>query len=189
METVTHSLQEYTDDSVGEAYNIRLLEAAGARQAKDIVLNLQSIFTSEHINPKEAALVAVAIAATVQNLALQKGLENSAFRYEASKEEIAEAVAVASMLSANNVLYRFRHFTQKEKYQQLQARIRMNTMMKPVVGKEFFEILSLAVSAVNGCEMCVQAHEHSLMEMGTSEERVWEAIRIASIVTSAAKLV
>jgi alkyl hydroperoxide reductase subunit D len=64
----------------------------------------------------------------------------------------------------------------------------MNTMMKPVLGKEFFELISLAVSAVNGCELCVNAHEHSLVELGTSEERIWESIRIASIVTSAGKL-
>jgi alkyl hydroperoxide reductase subunit D len=129
------------------------------------------------------------VAANNHSHHLQKGFELIATQAGASLEELAEAVAAASMLAANNVLYRFRHFTHKEKYQQLQARIRMNTMMKPVLGKELFELLSLAVSAVNGCELCVNAHEHSLIEMGTSEERIWEAIRIASIVTSAGKLV
>jgi lipoyl-dependent peroxiredoxin subunit D len=39
------------------------------------------------------------------------------------------------------------------------TRIKMNIMMKPVTGKEFFELMSLTISAVNGCEMCVNAHE------------------------------
>jgi alkyl hydroperoxide reductase subunit D len=79
--------------------------------------------------------------------------------------EIGEAVGCASLLASNNVFYRFRHFTQKEKYTQIPARIRMQLMMKPVTGKEFFELMSLAVSAVNGCEMCVNAHEDSLIKL------------------------
>jgi len=57
-----------------------------------------------------------------------------------------------------------------------------------VMGKEFFELMSLAISAVNGCEMCVTAHENSLMELGSSEERVFDAVRIASVVVSATKV-
>jgi alkyl hydroperoxide reductase subunit D len=65
----------------------------------------------------------------------------------------------------------------------------MQIMMKPVTGKEFFELMSLAVSAVNGCEMCVNAHEGSLIKMGATEERIFDAVRIASLVTSAGKVV
>lgn len=188
METSTHPMAAFVELETELPRNLQLLEAANARQAKDVLLNLQSMFQSEHVTKKEAALLAISIAANNHSTSLQKGLEKIALEEEATIEEVAEAIAAASMLAANNVLYRFRHFTHKEKYQQLQARIRMNTMMKPVLGKEFFELVSLAVSAVNGCELCVNAHEHSLMELGTTEERVWEAIRIASIVTSAGKL-
>ena len=51
---------------------------------------------------------------------------------------------------------------------QIPVRIRMQIMGKPVPGKEFFELLSLAVSAINGCEMCVNAHEDSLIKPGTT---------------------
>ncbi|MFN8417125.1 MAG: carboxymuconolactone decarboxylase family protein [Cytophagaceae bacterium] len=188
METTTHPIAAFANIEGELPRNLQLLEAANARQAKDVLLNLQSMFQSEHVSKKEAALLAISIAANNHSVALQKGFEKIASEESATAEEIAEAVAAASMLAANNVLYRFRHFTHKEKYQQLQARIRMNTMMKPVLGKEFFELVSLAVSAVNGCELCVNAHEHSLIELGSSEERIWESIRIASIVTSAGKL-
>ncbi|RZM18976.1 MAG: T9SS type B sorting domain-containing protein [Pedobacter sp.] len=56
-------------------------------------------------------------------------------------------------------------------------------------GKEFFELLSLAVSAVNGCEMCVNAHEDSLIKLGTTEERIFDAVRIASLVTATGKVI
>lgn len=62
-------------------------------------------------------------------------------------------------------------------------------MMNPVTGKEFFELMSLAISAINGCEMCVNAHENSLIKMGTIEERIFDAIRIASLVTATSKVV
>jgi alkyl hydroperoxide reductase subunit D len=63
---------------------------------------------------------------------------------EATDAEIGEAVGCASLLASNNIFYRFRHFTQKEKYTQIPARIRMQLMMKPVTGKEFFELASLS---------------------------------------------
>jgi alkyl hydroperoxide reductase subunit D len=65
----------------------------------------------------------------------------------------------------------------------------MNIMMNPVLGKEFFELVSLAVSAVNGCEMCVKSHEQSVLQAGSSEQRIWDAIRLASIITSLSKIV
>jgi len=107
----------------------------------------------------------------------------------ANAAELSEAAGCASLLASNNVFYRFRHFTQKEKYSQIPARIRMQIMMKPVTGKEFFELMSLTISAVNGCEMCVNAHEDSLIKLGAAEERIFDAIRIASLVTSTGKII
>jgi alkyl hydroperoxide reductase subunit D len=54
-------------------------------------------------------------------------------------------------------------------------------MMNPILGKEFFELLSLAVSALNGCELCVNAHENSLIQLGTSEASVYYAVRYLAI--------
>jgi alkyl hydroperoxide reductase subunit D len=104
-------------------------------------------------------------------------------------EEVAEAVACASLLAANNVLYRFRHFTGKEKYMELRPSLRMNIMMNPATGKELFELMSLAVSALNGCEQCVKSHEASLIGLGSIEERIWDAVRIASVVVSMDRVV
>lgn len=160
-----------------------------SRYLKDLRVNLKNALSSDHLSEKEVFLLAVSIAANEKNSQLLKYFKEEAKKREASEEEIGEAVACASLLASNNVLYRFRHFTGKEKYQQLPARIKMNIMMKPVLGKEFFELISLAVSAVNGCEMCVNAHENSLLELGSSEERIFEAVRLASVLTSLGKVV
>lgn len=168
---------------------LTLLEKGESRYLRDLKLNLSSTLTSEHLTAKEIGLIGLSIAANNNNKPLTDFYTRFAEQNEATAADIAEAVACASLLASNNVFYRFRHFTQKEKYTQIPARIRMQIMMKPVTGKEFFELLSLAVSAVNGCEMCVNAHEDSLIKMGTTEERIFDAVRIASLVTATGKVI
>jgi alkyl hydroperoxide reductase subunit D len=168
---------------------LEILNNCDFKYLKDLKLNFNSTLTSEHLTEKECALLGLSIAANNQNGILIKFYKNYALKFEATTDEIAEAVSCASLLASNNVFYRFRHFTQKEKYTQIPARIRMQLMMKPVISKEFFELMSLAISAVNGCEMCVNAHEDSLMKLGTKEERIFDAVRIASLVTATGKII
>ncbi|MBC7916105.1 MAG: carboxymuconolactone decarboxylase family protein [Pyrinomonadaceae bacterium] len=166
-----------------------LLEKGDSRYIKDLKINFNSTLSSEHLSSKEIALIGLSTAINNGNKILSDFYTNFAENNGATAEEIAEAVACASLLSSNNIFYRFRHFTQKEKYGQIPARIRMQIMVKPITGKEFFELLSLAISAVNGCEMCVNAHEDSLIKLGTKEERIFDAVRIASLVTATGKVI
>ena len=168
---------------------LSLLESGDSRYLRDLKLNFNSTLASEHLSVKEAGLIGLSIAVNNLNKPLTDFYTRFCAENGASPEEIAESTACASLLASNNVFYRFRHFTQKEKYGQIPARIRMQIMMKPVTGKEFFELLSLAVSAVNGCEMCVNAHEDSLIKLGTTEERIFDAVRIASLVTATGKVI
>lgn len=168
---------------------LNLLEEGKSRYVTDLKLNFKSSLESEHLSKLEIALLGVALAVNNGNNVLRDFFTVFAKEAGGTAEAIAEAAACASLLSANNVLYRFRHFTKKEKYTQIPARIKMNIMTKPVSGKEFFELMSLAISAVNGCEMCVNAHEASLLELGTKEERIFEAVRLSSIVTSTSKII
>ena len=169
--------------------SLNLLEKGNSRYVRDLKLNFTSTLTSSYLSEKECALVALSIAVNNNNAVLTNFLEKQALENGATAEEIAEAAGCASLLALNNVFYRFRHFTGKEKYTQIPARIRMQLMSSPVTGKEFFELMSIAVSAVNGCETCVNAHEKSILALGSSEERVFDAVRIASIITATGKVI
>ncbi len=169
--------------------SLNLLEKGNSRYVRDLKLNFTSTLTSSYLSEKECALVALSIAVNNNNAVLTSFLEKQALEKGATAEEIAEAAGCASLLALNNVFYRFRHFTGKEKYTQIPARIRMQLMSSPVTGKEFFELMSIAVSAVNGCEMCVNAHEKSILALGSTEERVFDAVRIASIITATGKVI
>lgn len=165
------------------------LEEGKSRYLADLKINFKNSFESEHLNKKEIALLGVALSVNAGNRILRQFFRENAAAEGATEAEIAEAVGCASLLSANNVFYRFRHFVNKEKYNEIPARVKMNIMARPVGGKEFFELMSLAVSAVNGCEMCVKSHESSLMELGSKEERVFEAVRLAAVITSLTKVI
>ncbi|TWR29990.1 alkylhydroperoxidase [Mucilaginibacter pallidiroseus] len=188
-ETIQELLQTVGLDTAYRNASLTLLETGESRYLRDLKLNFTSTLTSEHINAKECALLGLSTAVNNNNTALINFYIAKAKEADATDADIAEAVGCASLLASNNVFYRFRHFTQKEKYTQIPARIRMQLMMKPVTGKEFFELMSLAISAVNGCEMCVNAHEDSLIKLGTTEERIFDAVRIASLVTATGKVI
>jgi lipoyl-dependent peroxiredoxin subunit D len=188
-EIINDLLQSLGIDTAYRTASLTLLEKGESRYLRDLKLNFTSTLTSEQLSTKECALLGLSTAVNNNNGPLTTYFTNYAEVQGATAAEIGEAVGCASLLASNNVFYRFRHFTQKEKYTQIPARIRMQLMMKPVTGKEFFELMSLAISAVNGCEMCVNAHEDSLIKLGTTEERVFDAVRIASLVTATGKVI
>lgn len=188
-ETINELLQTIGLDTDYRNASLSLLEKGESRYVRDLKLNFSSTLTSAHLSEKECALLGLATAVNNNNTPLVNFYTVYAEKNGATAEDTAEAAGCASLLASNNIFYRFRHFTQKEKYSQIPARIRMQLMMKPVTGKEFFELMSFAISAVNGCEMCVNAHEDSLIKLGTTEERIFDAVRIGSLVTSFGKII
>lgn len=165
------------------------LKKTNYRYIKDLRVNVNNVLESKHYTNRETHLIAVAIAANASNDVLVDIFTKKALAHEATEEEIAEAISCASLLSVNNITYRFRHMMEKEAYNKAPMKVKMNIMMRPVLDKTFFELISLAVSAVNACELCITSHEKSLVDLGYSEEKIWDAIRIAGVITSLSKIV
>jgi alkyl hydroperoxide reductase subunit D len=86
----------------------------------------------------------------------------------------------------NNIYYRFTHLVGDKAYATMPAKLRMNVIGNPGVSKVDFELNCLAVSAINGCGMCLDAHAHELTKAGLSKLAVQSAVRIASVVSAAA---
>lgn len=187
QETIAELFEQIRVDTDHQSEALNLL--GQSRYIRDLKVNVGNVLKSNHLSEKETALLSVSMAANNKNEVLLSGFVKLAKEKDATTEEIAESIACASLLASNNVFYRFRHFLNKDSYNRMQGRIKMNIMMKPVLGKEFFELMSLAISAINGCEMCVNAHETSVLKLESTEERVWDAIRLASVITSLGKIV
>lgn len=177
-------LKELRLDGTESTPHLAALKAAGSRYLKDLKLNLATALNAESLGKKEALLLAFAVAVNEKNTLLQQSFEKQALEQGATPAEIAEVIACTSLMNANNVYYRFRHFMNDEFYEKAQAGIRMSIMANPVVGKEMFELISLVVSAVNGCSLCVTSHEAALVKQGSEKQRVHDAVRVGAVVKS-----
>lgn len=182
LETKIDFLKDLKIDDGVEFSSLDIMSEGETKYLRDLRINLKNTLASENLTPKEAYLIALAAAVNEKNEVLKNSFSSLAAEQGATKAELAETHACASMLAVNNVLYRFRHFAKNDTYNTTPAGIKMNVMMNPVLGKEFFELLSLIVSALNGCETCVSSHEASLRRLGASEVRIFDAVRLASVV-------
>ena len=153
--------------------------------AKDIKLNLQTVFQTSTLTPQQIWGTSVAAAIASRNQDLARAVFADA-QTKVDPNVIEDAKAAAALMAMNNVYYRFRHMVGKESYSQKPARLRMNWIAKPLSNKVDFELFCLAVSAINGCEMCIQSHEKVVVEGGLSEDQVQDAIRIAATIEAAA---
>lgn len=167
-----------------ESILIDRLNTMDNRYLKDLKINVANSMKAKTLTEKEAALLALSIAINEKETVLIAALEELARARGAEEKELNEVAGCVSLMNANNIFYRFRHFMDKESYNNIPAGIRMSIMMNPVLGKEFFELMSLVLSAVNGCEMCVTSHEVSVKSHGATEQRIFDAVRLGAVMKS-----
>ncbi len=152
--------------------------------AKDLKLNLGSLTTKPSLSTQQRAGTFVAAALASRNAEVSAALVGE-FGGQLTPEALAAAKAAAAIMGMNNVYYRFTHEVGGD-YPNMPARLRMNVMARPGVDKVDFELWSLAVSAVNGCAMCMESHEKVVRQAGLTQEQVQAAVRIAAVVHAVA---
>ena len=148
---------------------------------RDLKINTLNALKFQHLTEKEALLIFLSVALNQNNELLIEKIFTKAKSIGVSDSELAEVISLVSLLNINNIYYRFRHFIEKEYYNLANPGIKMSIMLNPILGKELFELLSLCVSALNGCEMCVKSHEASVIQHGASQEKIHDAIRATAI--------
>jgi alkyl hydroperoxide reductase subunit D len=158
--------------------------------AKDIRLNLGSVLTPEgapDLTPNQIHGIALASAYTTQNAELVEVLENQAALILSDAEKLA-AKSAASIMAMNNIYYRFVHLIGDAEFKSLPAKLRMNVIGQPGIPKADFELYALAVSAINGCGMCMEAHVHEVVKGGVTKLGVQSTIRIAAVIHATAQV-
>jgi alkyl hydroperoxide reductase subunit D len=183
-ETKNNLLAELNISTAFESLFLDRLNAADNRYIKDLKINVSNALKAQTLKEKEAVLLALSVAINEKSSVLITALEALAKDKGAEEKELLEVASCVSLMNANNILYRFRHFMDKESYNNIPAGVRMSIMMNPVLGKEFFELMSLVISAINGCEMCVTSHETSVKSHGASEQRIFDAVRLGAVIKS-----
>lgn len=155
--------------------------------AKDIRLNLQNVLEGGSLSKEQRWGIALACAYASRNPHLRDGVLADARADGATDALVEDAKAAAVLMAMNNVYYRFRHFMGPEKsYHTKRPNLRMTRIAQVATNKVDFELFCLAVSAINGCEMCVESHEKVVIDGGLSDENVHDAVRIASTIHAVA---
>jgi alkyl hydroperoxide reductase subunit D len=163
------------------------LTASFPDSAKDIRLNLTAVLQPGVLSPVQRWGVALASAYAARNAEVVAAIRAAAEveLLDGIDTVIADAQGAAAVMAMNNVYYRFRHFVGGA-YDHKPPRLRMNKLAQPATDQATFELFSLAVSAINGCELCVKSHDQAVKHAGLSDDHVHEAVRIAAVVHAAA---
>jgi len=153
--------------------------------ARDLKLNLSSIVSEPGLTEQQRWGALLASALACRNATVIAAVAADASQ-RLSPEAVTAAKTAAALMAMNNIYYRFIHLVGQEDYRTMPARLRMNALAKPGVDKADFELWSLAVSAVNGCGMCLEAHEHEVRKAGVATQAVQNAVRIAAVIHAVA---
>jgi lipoyl-dependent peroxiredoxin subunit D len=153
--------------------------------ARDLRLNLSSLLNDQNLGDqrKYGLLLACAHGTGYRPIVAAAEAEAEG-RLDGTAADAARAAA--AVMAMNNVYYRFVHLVSNPEYGTLPARLRMNVIAAPGIGKDDFELFSLAVSAMNGCGMCIDSHERLLQQHGVKPETIQTAVRIGAVIKAVA---
>ncbi len=153
--------------------------------AKDLRLNVGSLLNDQQLGDQRKYGLLLACAHGTGYRPIVAAAEAEA-EGKLSPEAANAARAAAAVMAMNNVYYRFVHLASNPVYGTLPAKLRMNVIGAPGIDKADFELFSLAVSAMNGCGMCIDSHEKVLIQHNVKAETIQTAARIAAVIKAVA---
>lgn len=166
--------------------SIDALRDALPAYAKDLSLNLSSLANETLLSDQQKWGCMLASAYAVGQGRVIRELEDGA---QISPEAKTAAKAAAAIMGMNNVYYRALHLMKNSEYRTMPAKLRMNIIANPGVDKTDFELWCTAVSAVNGCGMCLDAHEDELRKRAVSSQVIQATLRIAAVVNAVSRVI
>ena len=153
--------------------------------AKDIRLNVGSLLGDQTLGDQRKYGLLLACAHGSGYKPIVEATEAEA-EGKLSAEAANAARAAAAVMAMNNVYYRFVHLASNKEYAQMPAKLRMNVIGSPGIDKVDFELFSLAVSAMNGCGMCIDSHEKVLRQHNVGADIIQSAARVGAVMKAAA---
>ncbi|HXQ45558.1 MAG TPA: carboxymuconolactone decarboxylase family protein [Caulobacteraceae bacterium] len=169
--------------------NLDSLRESLPAYARDIATNLGVLASETLLDDQQKWGTFVASAHAVGVPEVVRAIEASATLAGLSDEAKTAAKAAAAVMGMNNVYYRALHIMGNGEYRALPARLRMNVLGNPGVPKVDFELWSMAVSAINGCGACMDAHEAELKKHEVSPQAIQATLRIGAVVNAASRVV
>ncbi len=156
--------------------------------AKDLRFNIKKILSEGPLDGKEAGFALLALATSQEFPALMNYARGQLTALGATTEEIQEAEQNAAIMGMLNTYYKFRFMIGQSNAEAAKdyntAGLRMMSLARPVLGKKNFEMLSFAVSVLNGCQSCIVSHEKVLREHSVDPQKIHDLAKLASVVAA-----
>ncbi|HWU41952.1 MAG TPA: carboxymuconolactone decarboxylase family protein [Bdellovibrio sp.] len=159
-------------------------EFPGASSAiyRDLSLNFKKILEDSPMETQERFLNLLSMAVALENKALVTLAKENLTELGIAAEHIQEAAEMAGIMGMNNVYYKFKSFLALETAADYQrAGLRMNSLAKHVNSKKDFEMMSLSVSIINACPVCVASHEKAVRTHEVSIDKIHDLARLAAV--------
>lgn len=96
------------------------------------------------------------------------------------------AFGTAVVMAMNNVYFRAVHLMSDPETGALPSRLRMSALKSAGTPRRAAELWAVAVSALNGCGACLDAHGADARREGASAGKLQTALRIAAVIAAAA---
>ena len=157
--------------------------------AKDTKLNLGKVMDADEVDGlilRQVYMIALASAFATKQPTVMVAIYDEV-KPHLDKAEINAAKAAATIMGMNNTYYRFVHLVSDKDFASMPAHLRMNVIGNSGVDKIDFELMSLAVSAINGCGMCIDAHVNEAEKASISKQGIQSTVRIAAVMVAAAQ--
>ena len=158
---------------------------------KDIRINLGNVLTPEGaagLTQTQINTIAYACALATKHTSLIAATRSALQAHAESEADalIHAATVAAGLMAMNNIYYRFAHLSEHDGIKKMPAKLRMQGLASHGIDKLHFELLCLAVSAINGCGMCISSHIHELEKHGASLDAIQSSARIAATIQATA---
>jgi len=128
----------------------KYVEGLDGLAVKDLKLNFEKLSTSGILTDEELSLLIIALGKTLDFSHLQSFGIELAQSVQIPTELINEALLIPAIMGMLNTYYKFRFFVERNDAKASSdygtPGLRMNSLAKPLMGKEKFELISLAVS-------------------------------------------
>ncbi len=156
----------------------------------DVYMNLNRQLAEGKLEERQKLLVATAVASATGSAGGTELFAQAAINAGAAKQEVLDAVSVATVCGIFNGYYRFRHQVSEEmraEFENFRAPFNANSFMKTTLQAPDVEAICIAVSSVNGCELCVDGHIRKGKSLGLTTEQIDELIKVAAASSAAAR--
>ncbi|MDK2971051.1 MAG: lipoyl-dependent peroxiredoxin subunit [Candidatus Sumerlaeota bacterium] len=175
-----------------ETFKVESLPASLAELAhsesgiNDLYMNLKRQLEGGKVEQKDKLLIAIGVATAAGSRDAVTFLGAAAREAGVTPQQIADAIGVATVCTLFNSYYKFRHLAQDEAFEAFKAPFNANSFMKTELSPVQTELLNIAISTFNGCDVCVKGHLNKTRALGVSDEQIDETIKVGAIATALA---